>query len=83
MTAVTSEAGGHPAAEPATEDRRELADRGHLLAEPAGRVEPGVGRTGRGEERRHRHHPVAGPTQHRFGGDRQRRPAGVDHLVRR
>ena len=80
-TAVTSSPAGSAAAEPATEDRRELADRGHLLAEPPGGVEPGVGRTGRGEQCRHRHHPVAGPAQHRFGGDRQRGPSGVDDLL--
>ena len=73
--------GGDPAPEPATEDRGELADGGHLLAEPPGGVEPGVGCTGGGEECRDGHHPVAGPTQHRFGGDRQRGPSGVDHLL--
>ena len=75
------EAGREAAAEPATEDRRELADGRHLLAEPASGVEAGVRRAGRGEQGRHRHHPVTGPAQHRLGGDRQGGPSGVDHLV--
>ena len=54
------DAGRGAAAHAPAQQRRELADRGHLLAQPGGGEETGVGRAGRGEQRRDAHHPVAG-----------------------
>ena len=45
------------------------------------RVQPRVGRAGGGEERRDRHQPVAGRTEHRLGSDGECGAPRVDHLV--
>ena len=74
---------GAPSAEPPAQGGRELADLGHLLAQPGRGIEAGVGRAGGREQRGHAHQPVAGPPEHRLGGDRERGAAGLDHLVDR
>ena len=61
--------------------RRELPGCSHLLGEAGGRVEPGVGRAGGGEQCGDGHQPVAGGAQHGFGRDRQGGAAGGDDLV--
>ena len=77
------EPGGQSTAEPATHERRELPDLGHLLAETACRVEAGVRRARGREQRRHAHEPVPGAPEDRLRRDRDRGAAGGDHLVDR
>ena len=61
-------------------DRRELARRGQVLRQPGCGVEPGVRRSGCGEQRRDDHQPEAGITQDRLGGDSDRRRPGGDDV---
>ena len=81
--AVTTRPVPDPTAEPPPHHRRELADRGHLLAQPGRRIEPGVGGPGGGEQRGDAHHPVAGAAERWFGGHGEGGSAGIDDLVDR
>ena len=73
---------GDPA-DPARHHVGELAAGGEVVGQAGRRVQPGVRRPGRREQRRHAHQPVAGLAEHRLGGHSDGRRPGRDHLGHR